>query len=200
MGNDKSTQLFEAIVEVDETYVGGKPRLGDSQEHKRSRGTRKTPVVGIKERTSSKVVAKVAMPNKQGKKLSGKQLLELLDKVVKTKSVVVTDDFKSYGILDRKVNRENMSEYYHFVVNHSLKEFSKGNGIHTNGIESFWALLKRGVYGTYHHVSVKYLQNYVNEFCFRQNNKDNPIIFEELIGRCVLNLEGTYISDATNIY
>ena len=51
-----------------------------------------------------------------------------------------------------------------------IVRFIAGTGTNTNGIESFWAILKRGILGIYHHVSVKYLQNYVNEFCFRQNN------------------------------
>ncbi len=180
MGNDCGKEMFEAIVEIDETYVGGKPRPGDKKEHKRGRGSNKTPVVGLKERTSSKVVAQVAMPNKEGKKLSGKQLLSIIDRVVKDDSLIISDEFRSYGILDKKD-----SNYFHFTVNHSLGEYSNKRGVHTNGIESFWALVKRGIYGSYHHVSVKYLQSYINEFSFRQNNKDNPMIFEKLLERCI---------------
>ena len=194
MGNEKDAQLFETIVEIDETYVGGKPQNDKKmrsnpelrKQIKKGRGTKKTPIVGIKERDGNRVFAQVALPNQQGKKLSGKQLLELLDKVVKSNSIVVTDDFRSYGILDRQINKDNMGDYHHFVVNHSLKQYSAGDGVHTNGIESFWALLKRGVYGTYHHISVKLLQDYVNEFCFRQNNRNNDLVFDDLLARCVL--------------
>ncbi len=72
-----------------------------------------------------------------------------------------------------------------FPTEQSLGEFSAGKGLHTNGIESFWAILKRAVIGSYHHVSTKYLQNYVNECCFRQNNRgDNA--FDKLLLQSVL--------------
>jgi len=89
----------------------------------------------------------------------------------------MTDDFRGYDILDRK----NVSNYKRYVVNHSMGQYSAGNGIHTNGIESFWSLLKRSWYGIYHHISVKYLQNYVNECCFRNNHKEDRNIFNLLL-------------------
>jgi len=104
MGNDKNSELFEAIVEIDETYVGGKPRKGDGKEHKRGRGSKKTPVIGLKERNSQRVVAQVAMPDKTGKKLSGKQLLSIIDRVVKDKSLIISDEFRSYGIRDDAIS------------------------------------------------------------------------------------------------
>jgi transposase len=64
--------------------------------------------------------------------------------------------------------------------------YSLGNGIHTNGIESFWALLKRGIYGIFHHISTRYLQNYVNEFCFRLNYRDERVAFDRLVSLAVL--------------
>ena len=65
-------------------------------------------------------------------------------------------------------NPENLT---HISVCPSLGEFSAGKGLHTNGIEGFWAILKRSIIGSYHHVSTKYLQSYVNERWFRQNNR-----------------------------
>jgi hypothetical protein len=88
----------------------------------------------------------------------------------------MTDEFKGYNSLAK-------NNYVHLRVNHS-KEFSAGN-VHTNNIEGFWAILKRGIYGIYHHVSIKYLQSYVNEFCFRFNNKDNNM-FNLVLRQCVL--------------
>lgn len=170
MGNTDMSKAFEAMVEIDETYIGGKPRKmnGETEPSKRGRETKKTPVVGVKERSSNHVFAKVALPNEEGKKLTGKQLFNILDSVCKKDATVLTDDFKGYNFMNHK--NTNKNNYYRISVNHSESIYSLGNGLHTNGIESFWALLKRGILGIYHHVSVKHLQEYVNEFCFRQNN------------------------------
>lgn len=113
--------------------------------------------------TKKKVYAKVSLPNKEGKKLSGNQLLEILNEVCKKKASIITDEFTGYNILRK-------TEYVHLTIDHT-KEFVK-DFVHTNNVESFWAVLKRGIYGIYHHVSIKYLQNYVNEFCFRFNNRN----------------------------
>jgi hypothetical protein len=74
--------------------------------------------------------------------------------------------------LDRKTDKK----FFHLTVNHSAGQYSDGEGTHTNGIESFWALLKRGVYGIYHHISPKHMQEYVNEFCYRLNNRESSIL------------------------
>lgn len=70
--------------------------------------------------------------------------------------------------------------YKHKRVRHAAGEYVRGS-VHTNNIESFWSLLKRGVVGTYHNVSKKYLPLYLNEFSFRFNQRDNPDIFREII-------------------
>lgn len=142
----------------------GKDNRNRDNSHKRGRGTKKMPVVGIIDRNKKKIYARVALPNKDGKKLTGMQLLSILNEVCKQDSTIITDEFSGYNIL-RKTNHVRLT------IDHS-KEFAHGM-IHTNNVESFWATLKRGVYGIYHHVSIKYLQNYVNEFCFRYNNRDN---------------------------
>jgi transposase-like protein len=180
MGNGDAA-MFETIVEIDETYVGGKPhranRREDDKKNKRGRGTKKTPVVGIINRSTKQVFARVALPNKDGKKLTGKQLLGIIDLACKSDTTVISDEFKGYGILDRAD-----SNRIHLSINHAIGYAF--NGVHTNNIESFWATLKRGVYGIYHHVSVKYLQNYVNEFSFRYNNR-NTDIFNVLMARTI---------------
>ena len=180
MGNVENQEFFDTIVEIDETYVGGKPRKknnhkdndgdggggGEIMTNKRGRGTKKTPVVGIVDRINKKVFAKVAMPNRKGQKLTSKQLIEILKTVSKQENsnVIMTDEFRGYDPLSR-------NKFVHLRIDHT-KAFSDGD-IHTNSAESFWAILKRAVYGIYHHVSVKYLQRYVDEFCFRWNNRKN---------------------------
>jgi transposase-like protein len=172
MGNSEQKEFFDTIVEIDETYIGGKPRKdnehddnNDKSSNKRGRGTDKTPVVGIVDRNNKQVYAKVAMPNADGKKLTAKQLMDILNKVSKQENnnVIMTDEFRSYSALEKH-------NYIHLRVDHT-KAFSNYNGTHTNTIESFWATLKRGVYGIYHHISVEYMQRYVDEFCFRYNNR-----------------------------
>lgn len=126
----------------------------------------KTPVIGVKERNTGKVHAVVANYNEEGKQLSGKQLFAVLKKVCKPSTVVMTDQFSGYNILDK----ENDCNFVRLKIDHTVA-FSLGDGIHTNGIESFWAVLKRGVYGVFHNVSVKYMQKYVNEFCYKFNRR-----------------------------
>lgn len=135
------------------------------------------PFIGIVDRKKKKVYAKVSLPNKEGKKLSGNQILGILNQVCKKKSTIITDEFTGYNILRR-------TKHVHLVIDHTrgfVDDF-----VHTNNVESFWAILKREVYGIYHHVSVKYLQAYVNEFCFRFNNKDNEDMFDLMLSQAVL--------------
>lgn len=187
MEKEEYKETFEAIVEIDETYVGGKPRKDNNHSDeskdkdnenkpKRGRGTSKTPVIGVKERSTGKVHAVVANYNEDGKQLSGKQLFSVLKKVCKKNTTVMTDQFAGYNILDK----ENDCNFVRLKIDHNVA-FSIGDGIHTNGIESFWAVLKRGVYGVFHNVSVKYMQKYVNEFCYRLNHRDNNEAFASLV-------------------
>ena len=170
MGNEEIKEFIDTVIEMDETYVGGKPRKENKTnpdgtqkpKNKRGRGTKKTPVIGAIDREHKQIHCKVALPNKDGKALSGKQLLAVLNEVCKRGNIIVTDEFKGYNILKN-------TEHSHFVVDHSF-QYADGD-VHTNNIESFWGTLKRGIIGVYHKVSTKYLQNYVNEFCFRYNNR-----------------------------
>ncbi len=107
--------------------------------------------------------------------MSFKQLLNVLEQVPKPENgnIIITDELSYYNPLTDK-------NYIHLRVNHKTT-YASGE-VHTNNIESFWATLKRGVYGIYHHVSVKHMQRYVDEFCFRYNNR-NQDMFSLVLGQ-----------------
>jgi transposase-like protein len=88
----------------------------------------------------------------------------------------MTDEFKGYNPLAR-------NNFIHLRIDHS-KAFSDGD-IHINSAESFWAVLKRAIYGIYHHISVKHMQRYVDEFCFRWNNREKDM-FEMVLKQSIL--------------
>ncbi len=186
MNKESYKNTFDALVEIDETYVGGKPRKNNHHtptSSKRGRGTDKAPVIGVKERSTGKIYAEVAMPDPSGKQLTGEQLMSVLDSVCKEGVTVMTDQFSGYNILDDKT--KNLRNYTREKVDHSTV-FSLGSGKHTNGIESCWAVFKRSVYGIYHHISTKYMQKYVDEFCFRLNYRDCNVGFNKIVELSVI--------------
>lgn len=117
--------------------------------------------------------------NKDSKKLTGKQLLDVLNQVVVQDSTIISDEFKGYNILAKKTS------HIYLRVDHT-KEFVPEKGVYTNNIENFWGTLKRGILGIYHRVSAKHLQKYVDEFCFRYNDRSNDCIFNLLVKQAVL--------------
>jgi len=104
-------------------------------------------------------------------------IIEKIVENVEKGSRIITDERRAYYWLYSLLN--------HDVVNHSNGEYKKSNDTHTNSIEGFWATLKRGIYGVYHHISSQHNQNYINEFCFRYNERDNNKSFDKLIKQCV---------------
>ncbi len=176
MGQVTTQNVFKAIFEIDEAYVPAGPKI--KQKSKRGRGSFKTPIVGVYNREKDRIYATVALPNKLGQKLTGKQLLTILEKVATKNSTIMTDEFKSYNLLDKK-------GYEHQKVNHSQHQYAF-NGIHVNNVEAFWSIFKRGLVGSFHHVSGKYLQAYIDEFTFRFNNRKNEDIFYKLLERSLL--------------
>jgi transposase-like protein len=148
-------EKLQGIVEADETYVGGKPRYKGN--NKRGRGTLKTPVFALVERDGD-VRARVIT------NISGKTLKTEIQKQVDNSARIITDEFSSYqGIGDQFTGGHN-------VICHNRREYVRGD-VYTNTAESFFALLKRGVYGTFHAVSKKHLHRYVSEFAFRWDTR-----------------------------
>jgi len=165
--------LLSGIVEMDETYIGGKPRKkgkkndDDDFNNPRGRGTKKECVVGMIERGG-----KVKAGNVSKDELKAKDLQELVRQNINTSnSVLMTDEYRGYFGMNKVVK--------HFSINHQ-KEYARGQ-IHTNSIESFWAIVKRGMVGQFHKVSKKYLNRYLDEFCWRFNNRDNENNFDDLV-------------------
>jgi transposase-like protein len=201
---------LEGIVEMDETYVGGKPRKFQSAKYTgamkyndyledklddlsnrfifdtnppkkngltenapRGRGTAKIPVVGIVQRNGD-VVAEVML------KTNWKNFKAMVQKYVDMDdSVLMTDQFKAYDKFDTIIE--------HIKIDHSKMYSYKG--LNTNSIESFWAIVKRGIMGQYHSVSEKYLPNYIDEFCFKYNNRKFDDMFETLVFNSMMSPE-----------
>lgn len=156
-------ESFEGPVEADETYIGGKRKNMSNKKRKELANTGrgsvgKTAIAGIKDRDSNRIKAKpVADTTKE-------TLQGFVNESKTADSMVYTDESKSYTGLDN-----------HETVNHSVSEYVNGMA-HTNGIESFWALLKRGYHGTFHHMSPEHLHRYVAEFAGRHNIRDMDTI------------------------
>ncbi len=171
--NDPEFRQLMGIVEVDETYMGGRDanRHWDKKRHVRGTGD-KTPVIGAISRKGNVVCQMIEhadMPT----------LHRFVNRVVDKDKVelVATDEHSGYQYLNRWANLP------HETVNHRGGEYVRGL-VHTNNMESFWSLLKRGIVGTYHNVSKKYLPLYLAEFSFRFNNRNNPDIFGTAVAGC----------------
>src|SRR6266540_2176106 len=122
------------------------------------RGVDKAPVFGMVER-KGRVVA-VAVPN-----VKRATLMPHITSRVLPASVIYTDEYKVYNPLNKK-------GYFHSRINHTEKVYVSGD-VHTNTIEGFWSLVKRGLGGVYHSVSAKYLQGYLNEYAWRYNHRNS---------------------------
>lgn len=147
--------VVDGEVEMDETYIGGKEKNKHAKKrlHAGRGGVGKTMVVGLRQR-KGRMFAVVAQ------KASKEILHEIIDQRVSPTGTLYTDEHRGY--IGAKVAS-------HCAVKHSAGEYVRGSAS-TNGVESFWALLKRGYYGTFHNMTVKHLPRYVDEFAARQNS------------------------------
>jgi transposase-like protein len=157
-------------VEVDEMYHGGR-RKGEAGRMLAGNKGKLTTVMGVVER-KGRIVARV-------QPVSIAATSALVKEYVMPETMIFTDEGAAYNALPRL---EGMG-YEHKRINHSQKVYVVGE-VHTNTIEGFWSLVKRGIGGVYHSVSAKYLQSYLNEYSFRYNRRDSGnLIFPALIDR-----------------
>jgi transposase len=184
----EDVKLEGSSIEMDEMYVGGKskghagrPLRGDKQ---------KSPVIGMVERSTKGKVGRVkalATPD-----VTTNQVLGLVRQYILPESTVFTDE---YGIYDRLGARVKE----HKRIKHSAKVYVVGD-IHTNTIEGFWSLVKRGIGGVYHQVSQKYLQTYLDEYSFRYNRRDcGNLIFHDVLARAAQPLVAQPVAEESQM-
>jgi len=156
------SERLNGVVEADETYIGGKPRLANKskdrpqkwQRKNTGRGTDKTPVLLLVERGGRARAFRCAT-------VTGAELKDAIRRHVSPDAQIMTDAFRSYAGLDKEFAS-------HQTVNH-WDEYVRGD-VHTNTAENYFSILKRGIDGVYHHVSEAHLPRYLAEFDFRYNN------------------------------
>ncbi len=170
---------MSGTVEADETYIGGKPRNRKKRyqgvQKKTGRGTDKAPVTVLVERGGRARSAHIA-------NVSGDEVKNVIRRHVDTEARIMTDAFRSYAGLDREfASHETVSP---------IDEWVRGD-VHTNTAENFFAILKRGINGVYHHVSEAHLHRYLSEFDFRYNNRQaNGVDDAERTRRAIVGAEG----------
>ena len=170
--------LEGSTVEMDETYFGGRVRgkgRGPQLENK-------TAIVGMVER-KGRVVARTV------DKVNRKNLMGLVKEYVLPNSTIYTDELAAYKAIPWLADKKGKQRYEHRRIHHSTNVYVMGD-VHTNTVEGFWSLIKRGIGGTHHAVSQKFLQTYLDEYAFRYNRRDVPepmfkLILEKVFERAV---------------
>ncbi len=163
---EKDSTLLSGIVEIDETYMSRKygseykglsPEMVEKieQENQNKFSKKKGAVIGMKER-EGKIIVK-AVDNTKAETIGN-----TVKANVSTDTMLMSDESLKY--------RNVLADYERQTVNHSKHEWVRGN-VHTNGVENFWSVMKRGIHGIYHQISYKHLQLYCNEFSYRFNSR-----------------------------
>lgn len=167
-------QMEGSSIEADESYFGGKRKNRHGKRGMRGRDNdEKTPVFGMVER-GGRVLAFVTPDAKAA------TLFPIITERIMPQSTVFTDDYPVYDKLGVHANR-----YEHKRIQHKQKIYVMGD-VHTQTIEGFWSLVKRGIGGVYHSVSRKYLQTYLNEYSFRYNRRNSGnLIFHAVLDRAI---------------
>ena len=180
-GEDGDEEPFDGPVKVDETYMGGKRKNMSNAKRKELAGTGrgavgKTAAVGMKDRDTNQVRAEVVSET------DAETLQDFVEENTEEDATVYTDDAAAYKGVERD----------HEAVRHSVSQYVRGQA-HTNGIESFWSMLKRAHAGTFHKISPKHLDRYVREFAGKHNHRDSGTLVQmrdtvaRLVGRNLLN-------------
>lgn len=158
-------------VEVDETYIGGSDKNRHRSKRRGEHGSKgKAAVIGA-------IARKGNVTCQYLERVTGNKMDEFVRRTVSSKvSLIATDEHVGYA-------RLNQMGFPHETVQHSAGEYVRGV-VHTANLDAFWSLLKRGIMGSFHHVSRQYLPLYLNEFSFRHNNRKNPDAFGAMLTTC----------------
>lgn len=150
-------EMLDGIVEVDEAFMGGN---GTNRAYEWKADKKKEVIIGIVQRQGKAYLKHV--PDNSKMSLVN-QIVEHID----PKATIMTDEYPGYGTLYKK-------GYTHYSVHHASKEYVRNKIYHTNSVEGLWGRIKPAIKGVYRKVSPKYLESYMDEYCFRYNNRKNP--------------------------
>jgi transposase-like protein len=172
---DADTSLLSGIIEVDETYIGGKAK----NMHK---DVRERKITGRGASGKAMVLGAIERGGKIRLKVDKRADRETLHAFIKAMTApeaecIMTDELPAYeGIADEDTRHE--------TVKHGEEEWVRGD-VHTNTVENAWSLFKRSIVGSYHQISAKHLDRYLDEFEFRFNNRNNPYLFRDTLLRLI---------------
>ena len=159
MSHEEVKSKLRGIVEVDETYVGGKQENRPLDMRRRGVMPRKVPVMALVQRNGKVKTFPI-------KSASANTLKSAIIENVEKKAKIITDRWHAYTGIGKEFSGG------HHTVNHSVSQYVRPGNIHTNTVESYFSLLKRGIMGTFHHISKEHLGQYCGEFAFRWNYKN----------------------------